>query len=423
LDIDEVAAPGEYDVPVSVRYRLSQDSDQREVLRSLKVAVAEPEPIWVIRSLAERLRPGSSETVSMLLENKGGMATDVTAQFIPQVEALVKPVEGTVYVGDFRANESKGVSFPTLVERGASGNQQVIVRVEYSVDGSRMAESHSITLKVGGLLGSSLILEDVVLTPDPRIGDEFEASLTVENVGTDDAQAALVDLLLPESLGVVGSGSTISIGTVSPGQSVVVTIRLVSDSGASEGTDEVAYLLKWTNSEGEEFGREGSFGVTLGGIPQVVIQRIDIDPPKLESRAKGTFQVTLRNPGTQLVSDIKIKLLGAPELFTETLLPIGSLFPKQTDSVIFGLFVDPELEEGVYDITVSVTYLDAAGMEHNVTSIVDLKIYEKASLFSFVNLLVLLGVVGALVIIYLVFGDHLLGTGPEEVENGAGNGQ
>ncbi len=309
LDVAEGAPDGEYGIPVAISYRTTQEGKPREIGRSVKLAIADPEPIWVVRSLGDGLKPGSSDIASILLENKGGATRDVTAKFIPEGTALVKPEEGTIYAGDFNAGESKKVSFPVLVEKGASGSQLVTIEIEYSTDGSRIAESHSVTLRVGGLLGASLILGDVTLVPEPRIGMEFEAILTIENVGSEEAQAALLDLTLPGSLGVVGSGSSISIGTVPAGQTEEVGVQLVVDSSALEGTEEVQYLLKWANVVGEEFGRGGSFGVTLTGEPRVVIQRIDVDPPKLESRAKGTFQVTLRNPGSQLVSDIVVQLL------------------------------------------------------------------------------------------------------------------
>jgi hypothetical protein len=226
-------------------------------------------------------------------------------------------------------------------------------------------------------------------------------------VGSEEAQATLVDLALPASLGVVGSGSTISVGSIPPGQSKDVKIRLVVDSSASEGTEEIRYMVIWSNVDGEESSRQGGFAATLTGEARVVIQRIDIDPPKLESRARGTLQVTVRNPGTQQVSDIALQLLGVPELFTETLLPIGSLLPAQTDSVVFGMFVDPEVKEGVYAVTVTVTYLDASGAEQVESTVVDLRIYKRETIFSWVNLVILVGVIAALAILYIVFGEYL----------------
>ncbi len=407
LDVDKGVAPGEYDVPVRIMYRITRSGEPRAVERSAKVLVNDPDPIWVVRTLSGTLGPGTSGYVSFLVENKGGSARDVTARFTSQGAALVKPEEGTQYLGDFESNESKKIGFPVLVEEVASGNQLVTLSIEYSEDGRRLSDQHSVTLRIGGTGGPSLLVENVEIIGDSKIGGQFEVAVKITNVGNEDAISTLVDLILPASLGIFGSGSTVSIGDIPAGTSSEVRVTLGSDTSATEGTKTVGYLLKWSSAEGQELGREGSFGVTLAGEPRIVIQRVDIDPPKLESKTKGTFQVTVRNTGTQIVSDIQVQVLGKPELFTETLLPIGSLFPKQTDSVVFGMYVDPEIDEGVYAVTVSLTYIDKDGEEHEETSVVDLRIFKEVSLLSWQNLLIILAIIGAAILIYLLFGEYL----------------
>jgi len=222
-----------------------------------------------------------------------------------------------------------------------------------------------------------LLVSDVKITPESvTVGGNFSAELNIRNVGEVKAVTAVLNLNLSYPFALVGSGTAMNIGELEAGDNCTLRCTFSIDSSARTRTYTIAYALSYSDLNDYTYMSLGEFGVVVCGIPEIQIQDITVDPTQLNPSTDGLLTIQLINVGTEVARDVTIKILNGEELLTSSIAYVGQIDRGTTKTIIFGIHVSPEADEGIRFLTINITFKDPAGKVYSLTKNYEMAVYE-----------------------------------------------
>ena len=338
-------------------------------------------------SLDQRtLTAGEASTLNFKVRNVGtGDVIDLNILLqLPSAVGVGKPpmvlVGGDNLWHFNRVNAGGEVGFKALVRVGkeAAGTYQLTLNLTYRDEWGKI---HSETRSLGVYVsprapGSQVLVTSYRLDPETVYkGEDFTLTLTVENVGSSEAQQVTVQLTAPQGFSTL-TPSTVNLGSLRAGEARTVEYRVKSSPTASEG---VVYTFMVDLGYMDELGvlrtSRSLLGVPLHGKVELAVYDVGKEPAAPGSLYTLTF--TLLNKGTTTATYTMLAVV-AEEPFTpvEEENYIGDLDPNAPLPVSLKVRVSPSAEEGEYKVKVKVYYKDEYNEDHTSLLTIPVKVLK-----------------------------------------------
>ena len=213
--------------------------------------------------------------------------------------------------------------------------------------------------------------------PDPaEPGKYVDVRFKFENNGSDQAKDVVIELLpeYPFSLD-PGKSAVKKLGALHARQfgetAVIIKYKLRIDKNVVEGENELKLRYKF---DGYDWIEPDNFNINIQTHDAILaVDAVSIDKKTLEPGSSGIVKIKLANKADSILKDIKVTL-GLGDL---PLVPIDSTNEKsiykidsrQSYEFEFKVLAKPNADSGVYNVPLSVSYLDELGKSYlkNVT--------------------------------------------------------
>ena len=213
--------------------------------------------------------------------------------------------------------------------------------------------------------------------PDPaEPGKYVDVRFKFENNGSDQAKDVVIELLpeYPFSLD-PGKSAIKKLGALHARQlgetAVIIKYKLRIDKNVVEGENELKLRYKF---DGYGWIEPDNFNINIQTHDAILaVDAVSIDKKTLEPGSSGIVKIKLANKADSILKDIKVTL-GLGDL---PLVPIDSTNEKsiykidsrQSYEFEFKVLAKPNADSGVYNVPLSVSYLDELGKSYlkNVT--------------------------------------------------------
>ena len=214
----------------------------------------------------------------------------------------------------------------------------------------------------------------VLITREPiqenhKAGDEFELTLTIQNLSSATLNDCIISYNASEPLAVNDVATTFSIGKISPRKSITtkVSLKIYNDDISSHTLDlNVTLDYKYYNRVNDTTGSstakltipvEKTVNIPAVAEPVVVITRSNLSP----IRENQTFDLTVyfRNAGTTALTDVVAKLSAGGNLLLlneSTTVLLADVAPGATGSVILKLKAADTITSSLQDASVTLKY-------------------------------------------------------------------
>jgi len=236
-----------------------------------------------------------------------------------------------------------------------------------------------------------------------HVGNSYEAKFIVTNKGSMTAMTSTLTLNLTYPLGMLGSGTTLYIGTLGVNQDATVRARIAVDASAKTGTYSIPYIFSYSDNNNYTYLSIGTFSVTIYGTPQIEVQSVSIDPASLSPGANGFLTLTLVNTGTERATAVVIEIFNGGDILTSTISYVGEIKPGNSATVTFGIQVQDQATQGLRSMNLTIGYGDPNGAQYATSRLYDTYVYPSQSFISAIDLVYLVPLVLVVVFGYVVF--------------------
>jgi len=207
-----------------------------------------------------------------------------------------------------------------------------------------------------------LIVSKVTYSPlKPVPGDRFNATLEVENVGSEEAATSFLSVIaLPPKVSLLQAGSTFYLGRIEAGGSQTLTLTMITNHSIIRDSYLLQYNLTYSNEANYEYSSLGSFGLLLSGAPAIQISNLIVDPPTLNPGTNGVLTVRLVNTGNDAAKDILVHVQH-PGILTSDIAYSGDIDVGNSISILLGIYVSPRVPVGLSPLNITISYKNSAG--------------------------------------------------------------
>ncbi|AIF69963.1 hypothetical protein PAP_07870 [Palaeococcus pacificus DY20341] len=312
---------------------------------------------WV--EAPKSVNPGEEVTVKVYLKNEGALkaryvnvivspmpltmsegsqetSSNALAQALSQsgvVQSVFLPVDSaTQYVEYLEGKEEKVLEFHfKLNENAVPGTYPLYVNVVYSVGmGQSLTQMQSfnyVGITVARESDATFALENVETPKIVHPGEDFEVKVRLKNVGMEEAKNLLIKLETSPSLEstdtlkapkletpiLIGNATdqyyTSLVGT---NREVEYTFKLHVSEDAKTGSYPLTLKLEYYSGDAKE-GKSQSFEFSIQVLESrkafIEIERIEVEPKKIEPGDDFTLKITLKNVGEETARGFELKLL------------------------------------------------------------------------------------------------------------------
>ena len=376
VTVDDGASPGTYTVDVTVEYRYTTriddndgDETERTVRRTLPVTLeVEDDASFDVVDVDSEVRAGSTETVSLTVENGGSTAaTDATlALESPNADLTVgEATSATRSVGTLEPGQRITVDYEvTAAPSARSGNYAMTLTAEYEADGvSRSSDPTTLSVAPDPQQEFGV----VNATSAVAVGDTGSVTVQLRNDGplaVDDAEVRLESTSGQLSFGGSASASRF-VGSWVPNETRTVTYDITATGDAEPRDYTLSATVTYRDDEGDVAtapsrslgvapAPEQTFGVSNTSATLAVGQ---------DGRLRGTVTNTGERPADSAVVVFTSESGTVTAIETEA--PVGTLAPGESANFAVPLEVASSAEAGPKQFSVAVQYrnADAFGLE------------------------------------------------------------
>jgi hypothetical protein len=249
-----------------------------------------------------------------------------------------------------------------------------------------------------------LVLYSVTITPTTVfVGKDFSASFRIDNVGTIPALASSLALNLSYPFAVIGSGTTLYLGTLGTNQTASVNATIAVDILGSPGTYSIPYALTYSDSSNYTYDDVGNFGISVRGTPMIAIQSISLNPANLYPETSGFLTISLVNTGTDRAINVRVNVFNGNDIVTSTISYVGEISPHDTTTISFGVQVQDSASLGLRSLTISIVYSDAYGQNYTTSQVYNTYIYPPQSFIPTYYVIAIIVAVLGIVLAYIAF--------------------
>jgi hypothetical protein len=370
VTVDDGASPGTYTVDVTVEYRYTSriddndgDETERTVRRTLPVTVeVEDDASFDVVDVDSEVRAGSTETVSLTVENGGSTAaTDATlALESPNADLTVgEATSATRSVGTLEPGQRTTVDYEvTAAPSARSGNYAMTLTAQYEADGvSRSSDPTTLSVAPDPQQEFGV----VNATSAVAVGDTGSVTVQLRNDGplaVDDAEVRLESTSGQLSFGGSASASRF-VGSWAPNETRTVTYDLTATGDAEPRDYTLSATVTYRDDEGDVAtapsrslgvapAPEQTFGVSNTSTTLAVGQ---------DGRLRGTVTNTGERPADSAVVVFTSESGTVTAIETES--PVGNLGPGESANFAIPIEIASSAEPGPKQFSVAVQYRNA----------------------------------------------------------------
>lgn len=369
VTIDEDAEPGEHRVPINVTYRYTEDidgsgeEDTETVRRDLNVTLqVDPGPRFRLRSISTPLRVGSSDTVSVTIENIGAeTARDARVRLSSSNADLTfgGSAEATRFVGDWGGGVNRTVAVRATASDSASPqNYSVDLSTTYEDEYGRTQQSEGHTLAVRPGPEQHFVVEAVA--SDLAVDDDGDVNGTIRNTGSEPATNAVV--VFADDGGTVTTRQTeYPVGTLAPGEAADFSFPVEVGAEAEPGPRQFSVYTRY-RTEDDTVVESPTIDLSAAvgeEIPAFELAAMDATVVPGGSR-RVNLSVTNRGSGTY--TDISAKLFAeSPLAASDDEAYVRELAPGESAELTFSIAASASALQKDYPISLDFRYDDADG--------------------------------------------------------------
>lgn len=363
----------------------------------------------------EEFSPSDLKLLNVTIKNIGsGSATGVTLETRINETSPIKIVgQSKQYFGYVGPRKEATLQFRLYVDEAApKGIYEIPFLVSWKVEGlipvqkpygTEYTNKKSVMVNswvriVGSRNLAKLDVLNITMIPEVvKPGDTFDLGLTLKNVGGEPADSINVKLLPTPPFTPIGDDAETYLGSLDPDKTHDITFKINVDIAAPSRQYTMNFITIY-ESRNIRFRKNGSFGILVKGSPTIYIQEIILEPSKLEPDTEGLLMIRIINTGTERAEDVKIRIIGANNILTETYHFIGEVGINKVETASFGIYVDPSLKKGVYGLNIDITYKDRFENRYSTSKIQEVSIFPSDSIL--VYILAAAGVIGFSAIVF-----------------------
>jgi len=212
---------------------------------------------------------------------------------------------------------------------------------------------------------------DVLIQQKPRIfidkllpdsvapGNDFNATIVLENTGELAASNLKITVNSSTSSIVPKTPSTVQIARLGPGEKIPIFMDFSTDKKSLLGIRPVNLVLDYQEPDGSYQQQVETLGISIRGKAQLDISQITTDPVRITEGDQFTLVIRIENTGTDdaksVDARIEIPITGTKEAF------VGKIEPGNDAPAPFNLEAD---KAGDISYTLNIQYEDDHGTGH-----------------------------------------------------------
>jgi len=378
FSVPDTYKSGVYSLPLLISYSSSKSAN---LVIPILVSDA-PNILVVTQNLSKpTVKPGEEFDVSLLINNSGGDARDLT---------ITVPQNST-----FQMNRVSGYQIPLL-----QGNSSLVVVLEMASGSSMPTGKYNAPLNLAytDMLGNSIsdsvnvgpinVVDlstmfgvDVEEIGTAEVGSIAELNVTLFNYGSEDEKGVFVDPGSSSYLVPIGSSSTYFDVIPAKGQS-----SQVISIGINPSTSPGYYLipLKIKMSDGQSFNT--SLGIQVQTASMISIAS-ETNPTVLSPGATADLTLKISNTGDSGIRSASISVSSDDIVITgQTESFIGTLNIDETNSFITSVRVPFNASTGSKSLTAKVSFKDSNNLEHEIEKVIPVRIFSMQEAGNYTNI-------------------------------------
>ncbi|MCL7416667.1 MAG: NEW3 domain-containing protein [Halalkalicoccus sp.] len=308
-----------------------------------------------------------SEGIEIITQQGDRQRVQTARNVTVEAEADGPPFEvetATVPVGSLPEGTSGPIPITLAVNEDApASTYQLTVTVEYVYtsqieNGEETVVSETITEEVPIVIEESARFDVEDTRSDLEVGSDGEVTGTVENVGSGDAENAV--LRLANESGTLGFAEReYALGDVEAGESASFAFDADVSAEASAGDRQLDFVVAYEDEQGND--REATTSTQVSVAPES--EKFSVEPlnATVESGASETVELEVTNEGEEDVSNLNAQLFADSPLSVETDQAYAAELPAG-ESVVLTFEVSAASDvAGTYPIDIDFSYDDGEG--------------------------------------------------------------
>ncbi|MBN1152584.1 MAG: hypothetical protein JXA58_05170 [Dehalococcoidia bacterium] len=205
-----------------------------------------------VKTEVDRMRPGSSGTVSVTLGNNGETAYDVTAEVVPSGNFI--PVDRASYLGTVNAGARVTTEFKVAVSNDAiAKTSPLTIQVHYR---DKQDVERTSTVTAGVEISPDIEFEIVGTEIDGTLapGNNVELAISLKNTSDVDTNDAVARINATDPFS--STDDTAYIGDLPAGETKVARFRLSADDDAMPKAYGIDVEVKYRDGNGDSYTSE-----------------------------------------------------------------------------------------------------------------------------------------------------------------------
>jgi hypothetical protein len=258
----------------------------------------------------------------------------------------------------------------SITEGIALGTYTITASASYKDSaGTRYYQTYQLPLNIdsaAAVRNTIITIESMdVLQESIQPGDIFTISLTIKCSGADSYNLLSSINFAPTSMISPVSPTIISLGDLEAGNTVVTTYRLLASGDISAGQYSVPSTITYTNSKGLPGTLTESFTLLVDGL--IEFDLLDTPTEMVSAGEISELEADLLLIGTESVQFVSIGVVedGVIERVSGSDEYIGAVDPDSPIPFDIKYKVKEGVQQGTYDLKLSVQYRDHLNKEHS----------------------------------------------------------
>jgi hypothetical protein len=269
--------------------------------------------------------------------------------------SLSLEANGTTTDGYFFAGNLTEVStyfVQVYTSTGGQGNQTVAMTSNAAI----------VNIVIPSPATPALSLENVAVNASAATpGAPFSITATVVNTSNSTAYDVILDLKLPAQFSLLNTGSSIPLGTFTPGGTEGVTMDLSVSGVATTAGYAIGYNLTYSDYAGVGYSIPGSISLPAPPAPDLAIEHVTLNPTVIQPGSTFSLTALVVNSGNSTAFN-SVLTLAPPAPFsllnTGSVIPLGTVPPGASKSLTLQLIVSSSGAPTANLIAYSLKYTD-----------------------------------------------------------------
>lgn len=362
LNIDPNASPGAYSCNMTVNYSVKSsgtypEGEPQTIIISLIVSKASS--IISCSVSPTRIEKGETVNVAGSINPTRENATITLVYRKPDASTFNRTVQ-TRSDGSYRDSYRPTMEGSWSVNASWPGDEQYF--------GDWTSASFEVTFPVS----LSVDVPDICLVGDR----EKTLNITISNSGgvlisTIDATLRVTSPPTSPSPPVIKGGSHWILNYLEPRNSTVIPVTIYAPRSAIGSTYSASLDLSYRDDYGQIHSETYSFGFIVKGWIELVVYEKTVSPRPVNPGSDVTITATILNRGNVAAMYTNVTVLSSPilDLLSESSTYVGEVDENSPVPFTVMARVKPDVEDGSYPVTVSISYRDDQHVDHilNVT--------------------------------------------------------